>query len=326
ARWPRRARGRIGEWRPPRGPWRASRRAVPGSALPPLARMAVLSAAGCLLACSDRAATPAATAPAPAEFDGARAFRDLEALVKLGPRPAGSAAAGQARELLRERLRQAGWRVETHDFQVPRRGGQPLAMENVIARHGSGPARTLAITHYDTKHIAGIDFVGANDGASGAAVLLELARVTSGDPRTAGLELVFFDGEEAFGANITPDDGLYGSKALAQRMADDGSLAQVHAVVLVDMVGDRDLNLALDLGSQERLRKASEPAARKSGDPPPFAPGQAMSVIDDHSPFQERGVPLTLALIDFQYGSRHSPGPRWHTAGDTLEAVAPESL
>ncbi|HTO08070.1 MAG TPA: M28 family peptidase [Myxococcota bacterium] len=292
----------------------------------PLVRMAVLVTAGCLLACSDRATTQAPAAPAAAEFDGARAFRDLEALVKLGPRPAGSAAAGQARELLRDRLRQAGWRVETHDFQVPRRGSAPVAMENLIARHGAGPARTLVITHYDTKHIAGIEFVGANDGASGAAVLLELARVTSGDPRTAGVELVFFDGEEAFGANIDQDDGLYGSKALAQRMADDGSLAQVQAVVLVDMVGDRDLNLALDFRSSPELRQAYESAAAKLGQAPPFDPGQAMGVIDDHTPFQEHGVAQSLALIDFQYGSRKSPGPRWHTAGDTLEAVSAESL
>jgi glutaminyl-peptide cyclotransferase len=299
------------------------------STLPALslaARMALLLAAGYLLACSDRAATPAPPPSVPAVFDGARAFRDLEALVKLGPRPAGSPAAGQARELLRERLRQAGWRVETHDFQAGPRGGKPVAMANLIARHGTGPARTLVITHYDTKNLAGIEFVGANDGASGAAVLLELARVIAGDPHTADVALVFFDGEEAFGANITDDDGLYGSKALAQRMADDGSLAQVRAVVLVDMVGDRDLNLALDLRSTPELRDAYQAAAAKLGLPPPFDPGQAMSVIDDHTPFQDRGVPQSLALIDFQYGSRRSPGPRWHTAGDTLEAVAPESL
>ena len=295
-------------------------------ALSPLARIAVLLAAGCLLACSDRAATTAPAAPAAAEFDGGRAFRDLEALVKLGPRPAGSAAAEQARELLRERLRQAGWRVETHDFAVPRLGGAPVAMQNLIARHGAGPAGTLVITHYDTKNIPGIEFVGANDGASGAAVLLELARVTAGDPRTAGVELVFFDGEEAFGANITDADGLYGSKALARRMADDGSIAALRAVVLVDMVGDRDLNLALDFRSSPELRKAYESAAAKCGLPDPFDPGQAMGVIDDHTPFQERGVPQSLALIDFQYGARRSPGPRWHTSGDTLEAVSADSL
>jgi peptidase M28-like protein len=294
----------------------------------PALRVASLALVCLLAACGERgAAPPVAAAPAAPEFDGARAFRDLEALVKLGPRPAGSEAAGQARTLIRERLKQAGWQVESHEFSVPRRGGAAVAMANLIAHRGSpGGPRTLVITHYDTKDLAGIAFVGANDGASGVAVLLELARVTAGDPGSAALELVFFDGEEAFGANITEVDGLYGSKALAQRMAGDGSLAQVKAVVEVDMVGDSDLNLALDLRSAPAMRQAYERAAARLGFPAPFDPGQAMGVIDDHTAFQDRGVEQTLALIDFQYGSRRSPGPRWHTGGDTLEAVSAASL
>ncbi|MFI5314639.1 MAG: M28 family peptidase [Myxococcota bacterium] len=288
------------------------------------ARTAMLLALVSALACGQRAAAPAP--PERTEFDGGRAFRDLEALVRLGPRPAGSAVSAQARELIRERLRQAGWPVETHEFEVARPGAAPVAMANLIARRAGGTgARLLIVTHYDTKNIPGISFVGANDGASGAAVLLELARVTAGDA-TPPLELVFCDGEEAFGANITPDDGLFGSKAIAQRMADDGSLAGVSAVILVDMVGDRDLNLALDFGSSPRLRGLYEAAAARLGLPKPFDPGQALSLIDDHSPFVERGVGEALALIDFQYGARVSPGPRWHTADDTLEAVSADSL
>lgn len=277
------------------------------------------------LACGERGAAPAA--PHASDFDGARAFRDLEALVNLGPRPAGSAALTAARTLIRDRLRQAGWSVEAHEFSVARPGASPVPMVNLIARRGSPAApRTLLVTHYDTKNIPGIAFVGANDGASGAAVLLELARVTAADSPPPPLELVFCDGEEAFGANITDDDGLYGSKALAARMASDGSLAQIGAVVLVDMVGDRDLNLALDMRSSPALRNRFEAAAAKLGFPAPFDPRQAMGVIDDHTPFQERGVDEVLALIDFQYGARSSPGPRWHTAGDTLEAVSADSL
>lgn len=291
------------------------------------ARIAALLAAALLFgpACRERAAAPVGSRPS--EFDAARAFRDLEALVRIGPRPAGSAGAAEARALIRDRLRQAGWRVDAQDFEVARAGGAPVAMANLIARRGGGVApRTLVVTHYDTKNIPGIAFVGANDGASGVAVLLELARATASDEPPPPLELAFCDGEEAFGANITADDGLYGSKALAQRMADDGSLAKLGSVVLVDMVGDRDLNLALDLGSSPELRRSFEAAAAKLGFPPPFDPRQALSVIDDHSPFQERGVAEVLALIDFQYGARSSPGPRWHTAGDTLEAVSAASL
>jgi len=268
--------------------------------------------------------------PAPAaraDFDGARAFRDLAALVQIGPRPAGSPGAERARALIRDRLRQAGWVVEAHDLSVPRPHGAPVAMTNLIARRASGePARTLVLTHYDTKNMAEFSFVGANDGASGAAVLLELARDLSGDDPAPPMALVFCDGEEAFGANITPDDGLYGSKALAQRMADDGSLAQVREVVLVDMVGDKDLNLASDVGSSDALRARYGAAAAKLGLPAPFDPRQELSVIDDHTPFHERGVRDFLVLLDFQYGARTSPGPRWHTDGDTLDGVAADSL
>ena len=278
------------------------------------------------LACRERAAVPVAAAPS--QFDAARALRDLEALVRIGPRPAGSAGAAEARALIRDRLRQAGWLVEAHEFRVPRAAGAPVAMTNLIARrsrHEAAP-RILVVTHYDTKNIPGIAFVGANDGASGAAVLLEVARTLASDEPPPPIELVFFDGEEAFGESITADDGLYGSKALAQRMADDGSLARVAAVVEVDMVGDRDLNLALDMRSSPALIKSFETAAAKLGLPPPFDPQQALGVIDDHTPFQDLGVAEVLALIDFQYGARESPGPRWHTAGDTLEAVSADSL
>jgi hypothetical protein len=293
------------------------------------AHIAVLLAAACLfaLACHEREAAPEEARPRPSEFDAARAFRDLEALVRIGPRPAGSAGAAETRALIRDRLRQAGWVVEAHDFTVARPHGAPVAMTNLIAHRGSiGAPRTLVVTHYDTKNIPGIAFVGANDGASGVAVLLELARTLASDEPPLPVELVFFDGEEAFGESITADDGLYGSKALAERMANDGSLAQVRAVVEVDMVGDRDLNLALDMRSSPALIKSFETAAAQLGLPPPFDPQQAMGVIDDHSSFQERGVKEVLALIDFQYGSRVSPGPRWHTGGDTLEAVSADSL
>jgi glutaminyl-peptide cyclotransferase len=291
------------------------------------ARSAALLAAVLLfgLACRERAAAPVGARPS--EFDAARAFRDLEALVKIGPRPAGSAGAAEARALIRDRLRQAGWLVEAHDFSVARSGGGPVAMTNLSARRsGNGAPRTLVVTHYDTKNIPGIPFVGANDGASGVAVLLELARTIASDAPPLPLELIFFDGEEAFGESISADDGLFGSKALAERMANEGTLAKVGAVVEVDMVGDRDLNLALDMRSSPALIKSFEAAAAKLGLPPPFDPRQALGVIDDHSSFQDRGVKEVLALIDFQYGARVSPGPRWHTAGDTLEAVSADSL
>ena len=292
----------------------------------PMAKTVALLLLVFALACGERSAAPL-LAPGDARFDGARAFADLEALVRIGPRPAGSAGAARARELIGERLRQAGWPVEEHAFEARPPGAPPVPMVNLIARReGARPERVLLITHYDTKDVPGIAFVGANDGASGTAVLLELARVLAAAELPLTTELVFTDGEEARGPSITGQDGLYGSTALAERMRADGSLAQVRSVVLVDMVGDRDLNLVVDLGSSPLLRDIFARAARKLGRGEIVDETAIMSVIDDHSPFASRGVGHVLALIDFQFGARVSPGPLWHTAGDDLGAVSAASL
>jgi len=247
--------------------------------------------------------------------------------VKIGPRPAGSTGAEKARALIRDRLRQAGWPVEEHAFRAGPPGGETVPMVNLIARKpGASADRVILITHYDTKNLPGIVFVGANDGASGTAVLLELARVLASRELPLTTELVFADGEEAFGANITRTDGLYGSTALAERMKQDGSLASVRSVVLVDMVGDEDLNLVLDIGSSPTLRGIFMREAQKLGYGGLVDEDAMMGVVDDHSPFQSRGVEQVLALIDFQFGARVSPGPLWHTAGDDLGAVSAESL
>jgi len=279
-----------------------------------------------LAGCGDRSAPAVSAKPAPVEFDGARAFRDLDALVRIGPRPAGSSGAEQARALIRERLRQAGWLVEAQTFRAGPPGEKSVAMVNLLSRRTAASAPILLITHYDTKNLADQTFVGANDGASGVAVLLELARATAGDQPPLPLELAFVDGEEAFGHSIDAEDGLFGSKALAQRMADEGKLPGLRAVILVDMVGDKDLNLALDYGSSAALRARFDAAATKLGIPPLIDALQATSVIDDHTPFQERGVREVLALIDFEYGARAMPGPLWHTSGDNLDAVSADSL
>jgi len=278
------------------------------------------------LACHERASAPAPAA-APIGFDGARAYEDLAALVRIGPRPAGSAGAARARALIRDRLRQAGWVVEEHAFTAQPAGLGPVPMLNLIARReGASAERVLLITHYDTKKIPGIDFLGANDGASGSAVLLELARVLGSRQLPLTTELVFADGEEAFGRSITDDDGLYGSTALAERMKRDGSLAQVRSVILVDMVGDKDLNLVFDLGSSPLLRTLFMREAEKLGQSGLVDGTAIMGVVDDHTPFATLGVAHVLALIDFQFGARVSPGPLWHTSGDDLDAVSAASL
>jgi len=279
-----------------------------------MTRATVLSLVIALLACD------AAGSREPlGEIDAERAFADLRAQVEIGPRPAGSEGAARTRALISERLRQAGWTVEEHVFEA---GSPPVRMINLIGtQQGSGPETVLLSAHYDTKNIPGIRFLGANDGASGVALLLELARVLGPHPGRLTRKLLFFDGEEAFGESITVTDGLYGSTALAQRMYLDGSLRSVRALVNFDMIGDRDLNLAVDLRSSERLRRIVSEV-----DPTLVDASQQLALVDDHVAFIERGVPDVLGLIDFQFGARFAPGPRWHTEADDLSSVSADSL
>lgn len=259
-------------------------------------------------------------------FDGERAYRDLTDLVRIGPRPAGSTGSARARELIQQRLRQAGWPVEEHDLRVLVPGRGAVDMTNLVAvRPGRSPALVLIGTHYDTKQLDG-RFVGANDGASGVALLLELARVLGDEPRPLTVWLVFFDGEESFGASITANDGLFGSRALVAQMHDRDELERITAFVLVDMVGDRDLNLTPDVTSSPRLRAYVREEAQRLGLSSRIDTEAALHLIDDHTPFLEAGVEPVVALIDFQFGARRTPGPLWHTAEDDLGAVSAESL
>jgi hypothetical protein len=288
-----------------------------------LVAVGLAAIAGC-----ERAETPvpAPVAAEPRAFDGERAFRDLVAQVQLGPRHPGSPGSAAVRELLRARLRQAGWAVRDHAFEARLPDGSRAALVNLIAdlpASGSEPGVLMLVAHYDTKHLPSVpQFAGANDGASGAAVLLELARVLPREPRPLAVRIALFDGEEAVGPNIRGGDGLYGSRALAAEMRADGSLAQVRALLLVDMVGDADLNLSWGADSDPGLVAAFAELARRSG----IELSGPLGLVDDHTPFVEAGVPRVLSLIDFHYGDRTSPGWRWHSRGDGLEAVSAASL
>ena len=260
-------------------------------------------------------------------FNAERAFADLRELVALGPRPSGSEGARRARELITSRLGQAGWPVREHSFQVEPPDGDPVAMVNLIAElPGARPGWILFGTHYDTKQIEGVRFVGANDGASGVALLLELARQLGPERRPYGVRLLFFDGEESFGPYITPEDGLYGSRALAEQMRRSGELARTHALILVDLVADADLGLEDDQNSSSQLRHLLQEVASDLGLEDAVAAGGSRAIIDDHVPFVENGLTEVLCLIDLRYGDRTMPGPFWHTARDDLRAVSAESL
>ena len=264
-----------------------------------------------------------AGAAAGGRFDAQRAFRDLRAQVRIGPRPAGSAASRQEVRLIVERLREAG--VREVRVQHPHR--------NVVGHiPGESPGTVVVGAHYDTKDIPG--FVGANDGASGVAVLLELARRLSRPLRGPSIDLVFFDAEEARGPSDGPaafaHSGDRGSAQFVRYARSGGAqgsppLDSIRAMVLFDMVGDCELDIPREANSDPGLyRRFADAAEEQTGGPAPFV-GRSAPVIDDHSPFLGAGTPA-VDLIDFDYGPGPPPGRFWHTGQDNLRHVCARSL
>lgn len=245
-------------------------------------------------------------------FDGERAFADLRAQVALGPRPSGSAANRRLARMLERRLERAG--------AVDVRTQRPVA--NVVGSiRGREPGWVVLGAHYDTKDLPG--FVGANDGASGVAAVLELARSLPRPPPGPSLAIALFDGEEARGDRDFEQDGLRGSRQYVDYAAGGRRgappLAAVEAMVLLDMVGDCDLSIPREAGSDPGLY-----AELAAADPDLFD-GATAAVADDHVPFREAGIPA-IDVIDFEFGAGPPPGGLWHTGGDDLDAVCPSSL
>jgi glutaminyl-peptide cyclotransferase len=255
-----------------------------------------------------------AQAPAPLRVDGAAALRHVERLVAIGPRVAGSAGAERARGYIVGELRRLGIEPEVQGFEGTTPQG-PMRMANIIARlPGRRPDVVILAGHYDTKLFNSFRFVGANDGGSSAGLLIELARRLVKAPREYTVWVVWFDGEEAR-ETWTSTDSLYGSRHLAVELERTGQLPR--AVVLMDMIGDRDLNIRRDTYSTPWLTDILWASAARLGHARYFL-SEPMPVEDDHVPFLKAGVAAAL-LIDFDY-------PPWHTADDTLDKVSARSL
>jgi Zn-dependent M28 family amino/carboxypeptidase len=248
-------------------------------------------------------------------FDGAAALRHVERLVAIGPRVGGSPGGARAREYIVGELKKiAGAQVRVEKFSADTPHGR-LGLANVIAvLPGRRPDVIMLAGHYDTKLFAQFTFVGANDGGSSTGLLIELARRLAARPREYTYWLVWFDGEEAR-VTWTARDSLYGSRHLAAELARTGRLPR--AVIVVDMIGDRDLAIRREAHSAGWLTEIIWDTAGRLGHGRHFL-REALPVEDDHAPFLRLGVPATL-LIDFDF-------PAWHTAGDTLDKVSADSL
>lgn len=253
-------------------------------------------------------------AGAPA-FDASRAFEHVRQLVAIGPRPAGSPGAAQARRYITAQLAAIGLTAVEQRFVAQTPLG-PVPMANVTARiPGARAERLLLAGHYDTKLFRQFRFVGANDGGSSTAMVLELARVLAARKNPLTIELVFFDGEESV-VEWTGDDHTYGSRHYVASAQRDGSIRTVTALVLFDMVGDRRLTIKRETASTGWLTDLIWASARRLGHQAFL--DEEFAVEDDHQPFLDAGVPATN-LIDLDYDA-------WHTAGDTLDQVSARSL
>lgn len=267
------------------------------------------------------AATSPVTTSAPAKtdslalvFDGDIAYQYVLAQVALGPRPTGTEAGWATSDLIIAELEKAGWPVETQEFVF-----QGVKGRNIIAKQGSGPIIILG-AHYDTRPAADREtdpakrqewIDGANDGASGVAVLLEMARVLEYDRLKNEVWLAFFDAEDRGRLDGWPFS--VGARYMAENLE-----VEPQSVVVVDMIGDADQNIFLEQNSTAALSNEIWEVAAELGYDAYIIPQPRHTIIDDHLPFIERGIPA-VDMIDFDY-------PYWHTLEDTADKVAPESL
>lgn len=282
--------------------------------------LALLFAVGCSESAPN--SPGAAAADKISDFDANRAYEHARKLVELGPRPSGSEAIRKAQEYIKGELKSYGLRVIEQDFTAETPLGK-IPMKNIIGElAGQRPDIVIISGHYDTKREPS-GFLGANDGASSAAAVLEMARVLSRTKHEYTLWFVFFDGEEAvleWGA-MGGRDNTYGSRHMVSRLRSEGALDRVAAMILVDMIGDRQLDIRRDEESTPWLVEIIWNTARQIGHGRYFLENPIW-IADDHIPFKEAGIPA-VDIIDFNYGPGNS---YWHTLQDTLDKISGESI
>ncbi|MGH9844262.1 MAG: M28 family peptidase [Blastocatellia bacterium] len=291
-------------------------------------------------ACSDPAVrTQPAASPAPTvepqkksetttAFDGERALNHVKVQVEFGPRPAGSPALEKTRQYLVKELGSYGLKPSLDEF-TERTPLGPVKFKNVVAElPGDTSDIIILASHYDTKPFKELAFVGANDGGSSTGALLELARVMASQKRKSRFtyQFVFFDGEEAFCREwsecLKGKDNTYGSRHMVERLKKENRLKQIKAMILLDMIGDRDLTLARCEESSAWLVQTIWETGRELGHTRQFL-NRTQSMVDDHQPFLEAGIPA-VDIIDFEYPD--DDNSYWHTKDDTLDKVSAESL
>jgi len=256
-------------------------------------------------------------------FDEQNALALLTKLVSFGPRSAGTAANLRQADFIAETARKYSATTKTIRFKQTTTEGLLDFVNIEVVISGRRDEFIIIGSHFDTKKMpAGIKFEGANDGASSTAVLLEMIKTIkqSGVRPEYTLKFVFFDGEECFN-KYGDSDGLIGSKHYADKLKSQNLLSQCRALILLDMVGDKDLTITLPIDSNKRLSKMLFKAAERTGNSEYFD-YLPTELLDDHTPFKKLGIPV-IDIIDFKFGPSNS---FWHSSEDNLENISAKSL
>ncbi|MGE4488478.1 MAG: M28 family metallopeptidase [Kiritimatiellales bacterium] len=262
--------------------------------------------------------------PAITGFDGTKAMAEVEELLKISPRDAGTGGARRAAVYLETRLKELGLKAAIIAFPEETPNGL-MHFNNVVARIPGKTQRTIVLaSHFDTKSGISKDFQGANDSGSSSGVLMELARIlTKRAPYETSFMIAFLDGEECR-TQYSPNDGLHGSRHLARQIYEAGGVKDIAAVIVLDMIGDKNLKVTVPRNSSREMTKELFYAAHELGVREYFGLGEG-SILDDHVPFLLAGMPV-IDVIDFEYGSAPGLNDYWHTPEDTLDKLSVKSL
>lgn len=263
--------------------------------------------------------------PAPSAYNGQRAYDYAQQIVNCGPRWIGSTGHVCAENYLKKQFAKDHLEEDTFTASTP---VGPMTMHNFIVKFpGKKNGVIVLASHYETNYpLRNIHYVGANDGAATSGALIEMGNLLRGRTLDGdSVWLVFFDGEEAI-QQWSETDSLYGSRHLAARWDRDGTLPRIRAFLLLDMIGDKDLNVDRDMNSTQSLLNVIGRAAKMEGDQRYFF-GKTEAIEDDHLPFVQRGVP-SADIIDIEYGPHTllHPDGYHHTAADTMDKVSAHSL
>ncbi len=255
-----------------------------------------------------------------ASLVGKQAYDLTEEIVAFGPRTAGGANIQKVRNWIEQKIASFNLVLQKRSFMAKTpKGFVSMINLSYIIPGTKHDEHVVLLAHYDSKIFNDRDFVGANDAASSVALLIALTPQIQKMQLPYDVQVVFVDGEEAF-VVWTSKDSLYGSRQMAQ----DIRGVKVKNMIVVDMIGDKNLSFIRSRGSDPKLLTLMEQSLQEMNQTSKLETSWCY-VTDDHTPFVEMGIP-TLHLMDFTFGGNEQPGTLWHTEKDNMDSISAESL